>query len=83
LRVQQSPYSPVETKVRFERALRATGHEPTAGAQPPEAEVWEEDGEVWIAVADPVTVERGYADREALVRRKSAIDEALLQAVSP
>jgi CubicO group peptidase (beta-lactamase class C family) len=83
MRVQQSPYSPAETKARFERALGAIDHAPAAAAPAPEAEVWEENGEVWIAVADSVKVERGRADREALVRWKSAIDEALLRTVSP
>jgi len=83
LRVQQSPYAAAETKARFERALHAVEHAANAGAPPPGAEVWEEDGEVWIAVADPVKVERGQADLAALLRRKAAIDAALLRAVSP
>jgi hypothetical protein len=89
LRVQQSPYPVAETRARFERALGQAAAPSAAAtngndAARPSAEVWEENGEVWIAVADPLRGERhAGASADALKRRRAVIDAALLEAVSP
>lgn len=59
MRVQESPYSVEETKARVARTL-------------PQAQVWEEGGDVWVAVANP---------RDA--KQRAEIDAALLAATSP
>jgi CubicO group peptidase (beta-lactamase class C family) len=66
LRVQQSPYTAADTLVRAEHALRSVKLDDVR------PEVWEENGEVWIAAPDP-----------GAGRRRGAIDAALLEAVSP
>jgi D-alanyl-D-alanine carboxypeptidase len=75
MRVQQSPYPVAETKRRLASTL---------GESSAQVEVWEEDGEVWAATADPVAAEGAVsADRAAQLQRRAAIDAALLLAVSP
>jgi CubicO group peptidase (beta-lactamase class C family) len=75
MRAQQSPFSLAETRQRLARVLAESS---------PRAEVWEENGEVWIAVADPVSVGTlAGVDRAGLLSRRAARDAALLSAVSP
>ena len=65
-RVQQSPYSVPETVERLQRILSERG------VTAPGATAFEENGEVWLAAADPQSAEA-----------RDAIDAALLAAVSP
>lgn len=66
MRVQQSPHDVRESLARLEKALQARG----TSVEATRAAAWEENGEVWIAAADP---------NDAKQRR--AIDEALLDAI--
>jgi hypothetical protein len=64
--VQQSPYTAADTLVRAGRSL----HDRRLDDVRPE--VWEENGEIWIAAPDP-----------GAGRQRDSIDAALLDAVSP
>ena len=85
-RIQQSPYSAAATISRLKRALTGAGIEFT---QPEPARLqtelgaataYLEDGQVWVAFAGPRASSQAISEQERL-RRLSAIDAALLEAV--